>query len=125
MDTPPYEPPPGEYPYRLQPAWDADLADRDGASTADAAELFRSAPPRIPDTVDAESLRARCFVGAARAHEALTAYARATGIYESESAWTALADLFNDVRHLCDLLGIDFDDVSYPSHYLAEIRGQT
>ncbi|KJR10572.1 hypothetical protein [Gordonia sihwensis] len=49
------------------------------------------------------------------------AYAEETGAAHQESARTCMSDLLNDMRHLCDALAIDWDDVVRPYHYSEEI----
>ncbi|AIG78441.1 Hypothetical protein AJAP_28010 [Amycolatopsis japonica] len=51
-------------------------------------------------------------------------YANNKGMHE-ESAATAVSDLLADVRHLCDRLGLSFDELSQRGemHYTEEIHG--
>ncbi|AER26378.1 hypothetical protein [Mycobacterium phage Y10] len=61
---------------------------------------------------------------AAFAAEALVAYVRRVG--DPGELETAVTDLLGDLRHLCDALGLDFEDAAEMSfcHYDAEIRGE-
>lgn len=60
--------------------------------------------------------------------EAAGAAVRAYGVggYDSEEPATVVADLLADLRHLCDALGVDYDqlDARGQGHYLAEITGE-
>jgi len=56
---------------------------------------------------------------------ALRAYAERTGSLKGEPVETVLGDLFNDLRHLCDALDLDFDGLAGRDlHYAAELRGE-
>lgn len=86
-------------------------------------DAFASLPDRLDlRHSDDDTLRANNQVRASWAADAVDTYARTTGVVR-ESAWTALSNLLNDARHLCDALGIDWDDVSRPFHYDEDIRG--
>lgn len=54
------------------------------------------------------------------------AYARETGLLNQEEPVTAIKDLLNDMRHLCDALNLDFEEISANSErsYLEEVSGQ-
>lgn len=56
-----------------------------------------------------------------RAALAVRKYGFEAGIAVTESAYTCVSDLVNDLHHLCDALAIDWDDVSRPYHYDEEI----
>lgn len=65
---------------------------------------------------DDNELRAR-FAGIA-----VKAYAERTG--KDEPPETIIDDLLNDLRHLCDALGLDFESiVAHDTAYQAELRG--
>lgn len=57
--------------------------------------------------------------------EAVRAYGATTHMLDEEPE-TAISDLVGDLRHLCDSLGLDFDELADngTSHYEAEIRGE-
>lgn len=59
------------------------------------------------------------------AAEALVAYVRRVGD-PGELEMAVMVDLLGDLRHLCDALGFDFEDVAKASFYYydAEIRGE-
>ena len=56
---------------------------------------------------------------------ALRAYVHRVRAY-GDPPETVLNGLVADLRHLCDLLGLDFEDVLYGSHnhYDREVRGE-
>lgn len=60
-------------------------------------------------------------VRASFAATGLVAYATRTGTYRNESVFTVARDLTNDLRHLCDLIGLDWTAVADPVHYTHEI----
>ena len=62
---------------------------------------------------------------AAFAGEAVKAYAKRTGMLTGEDPETVVSDLLNDMRHLCDALGLDFEALAANDmHYHAELRGE-
>ncbi|MCM3898031.1 MULTISPECIES: hypothetical protein [Gordonia] len=105
-------------PYRVQPRLDPADAEPGGVSAEAVSALFRTVPAHLTDTDDpliANEIRA------SHAFAAVTEYSQNSGTYSNESVWTSMSDLLNDMRHLCDMLGIDWDAVSRPYHYEAEI----
>ena len=68
-------------------------------------------------SADDNELRARL------AGIAVKAYAARTGPHEPPE--TVVGDLLNDLHHLCDALGLDFEAMAaHDTHYQAEIRGE-
>ncbi|XAO35601.1 hypothetical protein SEA_MORGANA_167 [Gordonia phage Morgana] len=63
-----------------------------------------------------------------RARHALTALAAFADVVCSnrngEPVGTLMSDLINDLHHLADLAGVDWDQVNDPTHYLEEIGGE-
>lgn len=53
------------------------------------------------------------------------AYAQQTGLLNQEEPVTAIKDLLNDLRHLCDALNLDFEEISANSlrSYVEEVSG--
>lgn len=121
--------------------WVADLADTDpdgpepdDDSPLDEPDRYPAEPMDAPTTDDLRadlsgeltysdhaadnSLRARS------AAYAVKAYADRVGTRDEEPG-VAIGDLLCDLRHLCDALGLDFDDLSLrgEGHYNAEVTG--
>lgn len=66
---------------------------------------------------DDNTLRAK-FAGLA-----VRTYAERTGVVNEEPE-TAIGDLLNDLRHLCDALGLDYEHLAARDiHYAAELEG--
>lgn len=101
----------------------AQFTDIEGVGVAEAsAALFGAGEPtggsESPDEVrDDNSVRA------ARAMRAVDAYASVC-YGTDEEVVTALSDLLNDMRHLCDALGADYEAMNEPRHYSEEILGR-
>lgn len=59
------------------------------------------------------------------AAKAVYHYARRTGTLDEEPA-LSISDMLGDLRHLCDALDLDFDELVERGafHYSAEIRGE-
>lgn len=71
--------------------------------------------PFSPDDTRHDNTRRAGFAAAA-----LVAYAGQVG--GNQPFETLLSDLLNDLRHLADVLGVDYDDAD--THYPAEINGE-
>ncbi|MFZ2238921.1 MAG: hypothetical protein WAV90_05185 [Gordonia amarae] len=54
----------------------------------------------------------------------LVAYSKLTGTHRNESAFTAMRDILNDLHHLADAMGIDWQSVSAQNHYDHEIHSE-
>jgi len=72
-----------------------------------------------------ESIRENNVLRASYAATAVVAYGLRTREGHSTDSETLLTDLLGDFLHLCDLLGLSFDDLEAQarSHYEPELRG--
>ncbi|GAB20258.1 hypothetical protein GOEFS_109_00030 [Gordonia effusa NBRC 100432] len=100
-----------DWPFRLTAQGSADAGCRELET------LLAGIPPRI--TVEDQLVDNG--VRASFAAVALIPYAKRVGTYEQESVSTVMSDLLNDLRHLCDLVGLDWEQASEPGHYDYEV----
>ena len=92
--------------------------------TADEAFLDDLVVPVSEDQCAGAEIRDDNDERASRALEAVRCYA--TQCYAAESIVTILGDFLGDLRHLCDAVGLTWQDVleSGAMHHDAEIRGE-
>ena len=83
----------------------------------DLEEVLAEVPDRLGYVDPVSDNRVRASFAAT----GLVAYATRTGTYRNEAVFTALRDLTNDLRHLCDLIGLDWTEVAEPFHYDHEV----
>lgn len=111
-------------PYQVPARWTAEDGGVDGRGIAEMDTTLADVPQHLSNDTDDATLRTNNLVRATFAAAAVTAHARLTGTANNESVHTCMADMLNDMRHLCDVLGLDWHEVSKPYHYAAEIRGE-
>ncbi|OLT46670.1 hypothetical protein BJF87_22390 [Gordonia sp. CNJ-863] len=108
-------------PYRCTPRFGAADHLDETVGFADLEAVFAD----VPDTLTGyHSEHTHNLVRAGFALAALRAYAQCTGAYDQSSTGTALSDLCGDLGHLCDVLGLDWDQLVEAGryHYDHEIR---
>lgn len=103
---------------KTEPIWDVEDGAVDGEGIGEAITVLDAYSDVPFDDVNPAQENAR---RAWRAALAVQAYGEQCGTGYQESARTCMSDLLNDMRHLCDALAIDWDDVSRPYHYVEEI----
>jgi hypothetical protein len=103
-------------PYRLQPV-SAEVDSEVGFEEVEAAAADAL------EHIDYEDWREGNLTRASFALLGLTAYSKRTRTYRNESLHTAMSDMLNDLHHLADLAGIDWEAVTSQHHYDDEIEG--
>ena len=97
------------------------------ASDPDETFLHELVEPRREDNEDQDAavVRDENDDRAARALQGVTAYAQLTYFGAGEGLTTVMGDLLGDLRHACDALGLNWENVTTHgrAHYDEELRG--
>ena len=109
----------GTYGARLSPVVESDDEWEGVELSALAAAILKVAPTTTVGLIDPEAAN---MARAGFALAALLRYAQVVG-GQGDGALTAMRDLLNDLHHLADAAGIDWDEVAEMTHYNEEIGG--
>lgn len=96
------------------------------ADTASALPTRGDSKFTFDDVAGPDGIRRANFMRARTAGDAVRAYAKVSGLNNEEPV-EAITDCIGDIHHLCDALGLDFEEILRKAdvHHAAEIRGIT